>query len=468
MACGHPTTEADRLSSLPGSPTVSFRRAVIWLVLCVVLTYAPDIGRGFVADDFGWIFFSRIDSIATAWKLLLEGAPGFYRPIVALSFGVNEMLFGMNAPAYAIANLAMAFAIVGAIVWLGRLLGLPAIAGVFGAGLWILNFHGISSTLIWISGRTSLLATLFAVFGAIALVRGRSLWAGWLTLVSLMSKEEPVMLPAVFAMWLWTDRRPLVEVVRATWPSFAALGVYLALRARTEAFTSATAPAFYRLSVSPDVLLPNALAYLDRSMTFTAAVLLLGLLAFARIRTNPLELERRAAAKGAVWLVLGFAVTIMVPVRSSLYVVFPTIGSALIGMAVGSWVWRSIPEPRHRPAVVAIFVLPLLLLPIHWLRHQTTKRQAMLSTQLLETLQSAIAQSPGTIRIVVLDDEPGNVTAASAFGAELPRAVELVAGKPLQVELVAPNQAEGAGHYLRAAGTIVLRVDEGSATLARP
>ena len=437
----------------------------MWLALCVVLTYGPDIGRGFVADDFGWIFFSRIDSLETAWRLLVEGAPGFYRPIVALSFGANELFFGLNAAAYAVTNLAMAFAIVAGMVWLGTALGLPPVAAVFGAGLWILNFHGISSALIWISGRTSLLVALFAVFAAIALVRSRPLAAGWLTLASLMSKEEPVMLPVVFALWLWIDRRPLADIVRLTWPSFAALGIYLALRARTDAFTPATAPSFYRLSVSPDVLLPNALAYLDRSMTFTAAVLLLGLIAFARARTTLFEAERRAAAKGAVWLVLGFAVSIMVPVRSSLYVVFPTVGSALIGMAAGCVLWRTIPEPRRRPAMVAIFVLPVLLLPIHWLRHQTTKRQAILSTRVLEALRSAIADAPGTKRIVVLDDEPGKVTAASAFGDELPRAVELAAGKALQVELVAPNRAESAGHDVHDAGTIALRVHDGTVTL---
>jgi hypothetical protein len=441
--------------------------AALWLIVCVLLTYLPSVGRGFVADDFGWIFFSRLDSPTTAWKLLIDGAPGFYRPIVALSFGLNETLFGMSPAGYAWTNLAMAFGIMAGIVWLGTSFGLPPAAGVFGAGLWILNFHGISSALIWISGRTSLLTTLFAVFAAVALIRGRSFLSGWLTLASLMSKEEPVMLPVVFAAWLWIDRRPLADIARHTWPSFAALGVYLALRARTDAFTPATAPSFYRLSASPDVLLPNTLAYLDRSMTFTAAVLVLGWMIFARTRGHWREAESRTAAKGMVWLILGFTVTIMIPVRSSLYVVFPTVGSALIGMAAGNLMWRSIAEPRRRATAVAILLLPLLVLPIHWRRHQTSKLQAMLSTQVLEIVRSGIRESPDTARIVVLDDGPGRVTAASAFGAELPRAVELVAGKPLTVELVAPEHAAGADHLLRTPDTIVVRVDEGQATLVR-
>src|SRR5262245_39773671 len=86
MSGGHRTTWIGNIWRLPAPVAVSFRRALMWLVLCVGLTYAPDIGRGFVADDFGWIYFSRIDSVATAWRLFIEGAPGFYRPMVALSF----------------------------------------------------------------------------------------------------------------------------------------------------------------------------------------------------------------------------------------------------------------------------------------------------------------------------------------------------------------------------------------------
>ena len=440
---------------------ISFRRALMWLILCVLLTYAPDIGRGFVADDFGWIYFSRIDSLTKAWRLLIEGAPGFYRPIVALSFGVDERLYGLSAAGFAITNLAMAFAIVAGIIWLGTSLRLSPVAAVFAAGLWILNFHGISTALLWISGRTSLLTTMFAVSAAVALVRGGSLWAGWLTLASLLSKEEPVMLPVVFVLWLWIDRRPGFGIVRATWPSFAALAAYLVLRARTDAFTPATAPPFYRLSAAPDVLLTNALAYLDRSMTFTAAVIVLGLLAFARVRTSLLENERQTILKGAVWLVLGFGVTIMIPVRSSLYVVFPTVGSALIGMAAGSWLWRAIPESRRRPAAIAVLTLPLLVLPVHWLRHQTTKQQGMLSTRVLEHVRSAAAEPTGITRVVVLDDTAARVSAASAFGAELPRAVELVVGKPLPAELIASDEQDGS---VGGKDTLVLRVQQGMVT----
>jgi hypothetical protein len=165
-------------------------------------------------------------------------------------------------------------------------------AAVFGAGLWILNFHGISTALLWISGRTSLLATVFAVFRAVALVRGRQLWAGWLTLASLMSKEEPIMRRSS-SRWLWIDRRPAAAIARMTWPSFAGARGLSRIRSRTDAFTPAGSLVL-RLSVSPEVLLPNAISYLDRSMTFTAAVLLLAVLACPG-SDRPQDAERAAA-----------------------------------------------------------------------------------------------------------------------------------------------------------------------------
>src|SRR4051794_8786218 len=60
------------------------RNAVIVLVLfaaaCAI--YLPDVGHGFVKDDFGWIRDSRLSSWAEIGGLF--GAPsGFFRPAVS-------------------------------------------------------------------------------------------------------------------------------------------------------------------------------------------------------------------------------------------------------------------------------------------------------------------------------------------------------------------------------------------------
>ncbi|HKU37645.1 MAG TPA: hypothetical protein VJR89_05845, partial [Polyangiales bacterium] len=63
----------------------------------------------------------------------------------------------------------------------------------------------------------------------------------------------------------------------------------------------------------------------------------------------------------------------------------------------------------------------------------------------------------------VVDETGTRVNAASAFGAALPTAVELVVGKPVPTELIASDeQAAPAGHASSGAGTLVLRVQQGT------
>ncbi len=53
------------------------------------------------------------------------------------------------------------------------------------------------------------------------------------------------------------------------------LRAYLLSRAGSGAFTPASAPSFYRYSLETSVILGNLVSYPDRTVTFTAAVLLL-------------------------------------------------------------------------------------------------------------------------------------------------------------------------------------------------
>jgi hypothetical protein len=138
--------------------------------------------------------------------------------------------------------------------------------------------------------------------------------------------------------------------------------------------------------------------------------------------------------------------------------VLPTVGAALIGIAIGSAMWRAVPPPRRRAAIVCLAVLPILVLPIHWARHQSTKNQGILSTQLLEQVRLI---NPGIDRLVVVDDPQARPTIASAFGAELPRAVELVTGRRLHVELLSAPASGSALESAHTTGTLVLRLRNG-------
>jgi hypothetical protein len=139
-------------------------------------------------------------------------------------------------------------------------LGFPSGIALAAASIWMLNFHGISTAVLWTSGRTSLLATLGAVGAACAFLTARPIACGIFTLLAAFSKEEPLLLPVVFLAWLAIDRAidgGTPQIRRTAMFSIAtsavSIAACLAIRAGTGAFTVSTAPGFYqyRLSVIP-------------------------------------------------------------------------------------------------------------------------------------------------------------------------------------------------------------------------
>ncbi|HMJ84813.1 MAG TPA: hypothetical protein VK504_16645, partial [Vicinamibacterales bacterium] len=65
--------------------------AVMLLVIAAV--YLPDIGRGFVKDDFGWIRDARTGLVEPG-RIVQLSHPGFYRPLVTAAFVVDYVLYG--------------------------------------------------------------------------------------------------------------------------------------------------------------------------------------------------------------------------------------------------------------------------------------------------------------------------------------------------------------------------------------
>ena len=53
----------------------------------------PMAGHGLIQDDFSWILRSRVASL-TDVIALFRSDNGFYRPMVSLTFAVNEWMFG--------------------------------------------------------------------------------------------------------------------------------------------------------------------------------------------------------------------------------------------------------------------------------------------------------------------------------------------------------------------------------------
>ena len=421
------------------------------LVLCAAvlsfafaLVYLPDVGHGLVKDDFGWIAHSSVRSWQDAVALFRTAPTAFFRPVVSLSFAVNQRVCGLHPRCYGITNFCLALACAIGVGLLARAVSIRAGAALFAAAVWIFNWHGINMAVLWVSGRTALIFTLFATFGVLALIARRSALAVALISCAMFSKEEGVLLPVILTAWLLIDARIRRNWMRfrAMFPAvmclFAADAVYLLLRSQSGALTAATAPEYYRFSFTAARLARNLPEYLDRSATFAAAVLLLFVIVGkVRWRAVP-PATGSALALGVVWWVGGFAITVFLPGRSSLYALFPSVGVALIAGAVTSLAWDGIAESRKRRLIMAGLTLPFLLWPVYHSRNRPGVREAELSQRTLAELQR-IANIRGAGTSVLLEDDPSERPSLdNAFSSGIQLAADLFISPPIRVQIAQP------------------------------
>jgi hypothetical protein len=419
-------------------PALNHESLVVGTLLsaALLLAYVPDLGHGFVKDDFGWIRGARIESANDAAALLTRNN-GFYRPLVSATFALNYAVSGMAPLAYGVTNFALLLACAALLFMVARRLSLPATPSALAAALWAFNFHGINMAVLWISGRTALLLSCAALASTLAVLNGRMMLGGVFCLLAMLSKEEAVVLPFLLACWLYPARR-----LSSMWPLLAALAIYLVLRLQSGAFWPATAPSYYRLTIQPSILFRNGLEYLDRGATWPLAVALLVAIA-ARARPILAPGERRILALGALWFAFGYAITVSVPVRSSLYAVFPSIGACIAVAAVMAALIRQQPSRALRTLAVAS-VIPLLLVPVYRARNVRLVAPADLSATVLRDVERAATPFPAGVRLVLIDDPAARFTLDAAFGGLLPDALALTLGDQFEGEILAAGDVSNA------------------------
>jgi hypothetical protein len=185
------------------------------------------------------------------------------------------------------------------------------------------------------------------------------------------------------------------------------------------------------LTLDPRLVIRNAAEYLDRGATWAAVAAILVFLVAPR--GAPLsDDERRVIRFGALWFALMFAITVFVPVRSSLYAVAPSIGSALAAASFASRAQRAAP---HRFALVSTALIAgvAVLIPVYRIRNHGLIEPADLTTQATAELRRAAQGRPGVREIVLVDTADAAVTLDDAFGALIPDAVHLFVSPDVHV-----------------------------------
>ncbi|MBI1293097.1 hypothetical protein GC173_17960 [bacterium] len=177
----------------------------------------PSLLMGLHADDWFLVRPQSLREVAATfagdWNVGERGIGGFYRPMVRLSFFLERPLHGGSAWGYHLTN-AVLFSALLALGWrlANRLLATPY-AGLM-LGVVILLSPLKTEALFWVSGRTDLLATLFATAALV-------LWIKWLDggilrcgigalamlLLALLSKETALPVAVAMALaWLMLAR----------------------------------------------------------------------------------------------------------------------------------------------------------------------------------------------------------------------------------------------------------------------
>jgi hypothetical protein len=409
------------------------RLALLALVAAFAAIYLPDLGHGFVRDDFGWIADSRLASFTDVVRLFTRQV-GFYRPLVSLTFSADQAIWQINPFGYAITN-ACLFLLAAAMIYrLARTMELPASAALLAVTVWAFDIHAPRMALLWISGRTALLLCIFAVGAAEAHLRRRNRVTGVCCLLAMLAKEEAVLLPVILTAFAWFDRRRegAVAVVNTTWPMWAALVVYGVLRLNSGAFGPTNLPAHYPVIDGFAAFVRNVGEYAVRAGLVSAIVILVVTLV---VRPSPTlqQSERRVIVFAALWIVGLFAITIAAANRSDLYALAPSIGCALIAGAFASSAIRG-NAARFRLACTGLIVALIVLIPVYRQRDRRWVQPADVSASVMRTLTS---ETPPTAqgRVVLLDDVTMRYGLESAFGTLVPAAVTLFKGPGWSGEL---------------------------------
>ena len=191
-------------------------------ILLALQIYGPALDGPFVLDD-AYLPFGRPDAEKLPLEVWLIG-----RPILGLSYYINFLMSGSHPASYHITNVLLHLGVTFLVFLILRLaLNEPSrrtdLIATIGAGIFLL--HPLQTEAVaYIAGRSDVLCTLFAYAAIAVFLRYRRPAIGFgavaavlaLSLLSLLSKQQAVAIPAVLILidLVWNDGSAMQSVKR--------------------------------------------------------------------------------------------------------------------------------------------------------------------------------------------------------------------------------------------------------------
>ena len=217
----------------------SKKNIFILCLLAVGICYANSLPNDFVGDDFPIVAANPAIRSITPIRFLQssywtkEQAAGIYRPLTVLSLSVDYALWHRWPPGFRVINLLI-HALNGWLLFLiaESLVG-PGTMPVAAALIYLVH-PAHTEAVTTIVGRSELLGVSFFLAAWLLFRRNRTGWAVVAFLLSVLSKENAIVFPAVAALDLFFGNHCDLKKVLLAWKKLVALAMaamgYLALR----------------------------------------------------------------------------------------------------------------------------------------------------------------------------------------------------------------------------------------------
>ncbi len=417
----------------PGKRIKNFRQArtfrILVLTLLLILQliiFMPHIGKGFIADDLVWI-----DSVVHSGKIDLlspfKETTGFFRPLVAWTFGIQYKIHGLNPRPFGLFNLFLHMLNIIMVYLLLSSHEKSKPYAIFAALLFALNAKGVQHAVGWISGRTSLMFTFFLLLSLYSYVKINKnptlklFLTGFFYFAALLSKETALVTPIFVLAVSYLDLLPTRERadvsmrlkggLRTAAVFILPLLPYFILRFNSNAMTPFNAPACYAYTLSPLWLLENVCEYTIRAGLLDIYILILLLLILLipllRKKVNKEKsTDKSTLFMGLLWFLIFILPVLPLPTRSDLYVYFPQIGLHTASLAIICPLWKRLNiNNRLKRLVICTLIFMMLTTWLGYLinKAETTARKGMCSTAFTQqVVQAFTTMEPGT-RIFIID-----------------------------------------------------------------